>query len=78
MILGDICSKACEGFPDDSDSKESACNAEEPDSIPRSERSAGEGNGHPLQYTCLQNSMDREAWWATVHGVTKSWTWLSN
>jgi len=36
-----------------------------------------EGNGNPLQYSCLENSMDRSAWWPTVHGVTKSWTWLS-
>ena len=46
-------------------------------SIPGSGRSPGEGNGNPLQYSCLENSMDRGAWWATVHGVTKSWTWLS-
>ena len=38
------------------------------DSIPRSERAPGEGNGNPLQYSCLENPMDREAWWATVHG----------
>ena len=38
----------------------------------------GEGNGNPLQHSCLENSMDRGAWWATVHGVTKSWTWLSD
>ena len=38
----------------------------------------GEGNGNRLQYPCLENSMDRGAWWATVHGVTKSWTWLSD
>ena len=41
--------------------------------IPRSGRSPGGGNGNPLQYSCLENSMDRGAWWATVHGVTKSW-----
>ena len=40
-------------------------------SIPGSERSPGEGNGNPLQYSCLENAMDRGAWWATVHGVTK-------
>ena len=40
-------------------------------------RSPGEGNGNPLQYSCLDNSMDRGAWWATVHGAVKSWTWLS-
>ena len=40
--------------------------------------SPGEGNGNPLQYSCLENSMDRGAWWATVHGVTKSQTGLSD
>ena len=54
-----------------SDSKESACNAEDQGSIPGSERSPGEGNGNPLQYSCLRNSMERGAWRATVHGVTK-------
>ena len=38
----------------------------------------GEGNGNPLQYSCLENPMDREAWWATVHEVAKSWTWLGD
>ena len=47
-------------------------------SIPGSGRSSGERNGNPLQYSCLEKSMDREAWWATVHGVPKSWTRLSN
>ena len=42
--------------------------------IPGSGRSPGEGNDNPLQYSCLENSMDRGAWWATVHGVAKSWT----
>ena len=46
-------------------------------SIPGSGRCLGEGNGNPLLYSCLKNSMDRETWWATVHGATKSWTWLS-
>ena len=55
-----------------SDGKESACNAGNPDSIPGLGRSHGEGNGNPLQYSYLENSMDRGAWWATVHGVTKS------
>ena len=65
-------------FPDGSDGKESAGNAGDPGSIPESGRSPGEGNGNPLQDSCLENSMDKGAWWATVHGVTKSWTWLSN
>ena len=56
----------------------SACNAGDPGSIPGLGRSPGEGNGNPLQYSCLENPMDRGAWWATVHGVTKSRTRLSN
>ena len=52
--------------------KESTCNSGDTGSIPGWGRSPGEGNGNPLQYSCLENSMDREAWWATVHGVTKS------
>ena len=47
-------------------------------SIPGSERSPGEGNGNPLLYSCLENPMDRGAWWATVHGITKSRTQLSD
>ena len=57
--------------------KESACNAGDPSLIPGSGRSSGEGNGNPFQYSCLENPMDRGAWWATVHGVAKSWTRLS-
>ena len=48
------------------------------DSIPGWGRSLGEGNGNPLQYSCLENSMDRGAWWATVHGVTKCQSQLSD
>ena len=59
------------GFPCSSVGKESTCNAGDPGSIPRSGRSPGEGNGNPLQYSCLENPMDRGAWWATVHGVTR-------
>jgi len=66
------------GFPGGSVGKVSACNEGEPCLIPGLGRSSGEGNGNPLQYSCLKNSMDRGAWWATVHGVTKSWTQLSN
>ena len=55
------------GFPDGSDDKETAaCNAGDPDSIPGSGRSLGEGNGSPLQYSCMENSMDRGAWQAIV------------
>ena len=61
-------------FPGGSDSKESACNVEDSVSIPGLGRSPGDGNGNPLQYSGLENSMDREACWATVHGVTKSRT----
>ena len=66
------------GLPNGSDSKESACDAGDPDSIPGSERCPGEGNGNPLQHSCLENSMDGGAWWATVHRVPKSQTRLSN
>ena len=66
------------GFPGGSDSKESACNEGDPSSIPGLGRSSGEGNGNPLQYSCLDNSMDRGAWWTIVLGVAKSWTGLSD
>ena len=65
-------------FTDTADGKESACNAGDLGSIPGLGRSFGEGNGNPLQYSCLENSMDRGAWRATIHGVTKSWMQLSN
>ena len=65
-------------FPGGSVDKESACNARDPGSIPGSGRSPAEGNGYPLQYSCLGNPMDRGAWWTAVHGVAKSWTRLSN
>ena len=58
-------------LPGGSEGKESACNAGDPGSIPRSERSPGEEKGNPLQYSCPGNPMDRGVWWATVHGVTK-------
>ena len=63
-----LCKFIC--FPCGSDSKESACNAGDMGSIPGSGRSPGEGNGYPLQYSCLENSMDRGAWCVIVHGVT--------
>ena len=58
--------------------KESACNSGDPDPTPGLGRSPGEGNGYLLQYSCLENPMDRGAWWATVHGVTKSQIGLSD
>ena len=67
-----------EGFPGGSDGKESACNAGDTGSIPGSGRSPGEGHGNPLQYSCLENPVDGGAWWATVHGVTKSQKQLSD
>ena len=60
------------GFPGGSDGKESACDAGNVGSIPGSGRSPGEGNGNPLQYSCLENSVDRGAWQPTVHGITES------
>ena len=66
------------GFPGDASGKESAGNAGDPGLIPGWKRSPGEGNSYPLQYSCLENPMDRGAWWATVHGVTESWTQLSD
>ena len=59
------------GFLSGSDGKESACNARDPGSIPESERFPEEGNSYPLQYSCLENLMDRGAWQATAHGVAK-------
>ena len=58
--------------------KESACDAGDPGLIPGSGRSTGGGNSYPLQYSCLENSMDRGGWWATVHGVAKSQTRLND
>ena len=72
------------GFPGGSDDKESACNAEDLGFIPGSGRSPGEGTGYPLQYSCLENSMGRGAWWVIVDGVAKSripltfWLFLSD
>ena len=60
--------------PHGSGDKESTCNAGDLGLIPRMERSSGEGNGNPLQYSCLQNSMDRGAWWVADLGVAKGWT----
>ena len=62
------------GFLDSSNGKESACSAGDLGSIPGSGKSPGETHGNPLQYSCLENSMDRGAWQATVSGVTKNQT----
>ena len=62
------------GFPGGSEVKASACNAGDLGSIPGSRRFPGEGNGNPLQYSCLENPIDSGAWQATVHGVAKSQT----
>ena len=62
------------GFPSSIDSKASACNTGDLGSIPGLGRSPGEGTGNPLQYSCLENPIDRGAWWATVHRITKSRT----
>ena len=61
------------GFPGGSDGKEFDCNAGDPGSSPGSGRYPGEGNDNPRQYPCLENPMDRGAWQATVHGITKMW-----
>ena len=66
------------GFPHSSAGKESACNVGDLGSIPGLGRSPGEGSGYPLQYSDLENSMDKGDWQATVHGVAKSWTRLSD
>ena len=66
------------GFPCGSDGKESVCNVGAPGSIPGLGRSPGEGNGNPLQCSCLENSKDKGAWRVTVHGVTESWNWMSD
>ena len=73
-----ICGQSKQGIPGGAGSKDSACNSGDPDSIPGSGRSPGEGNSDPLQYSCLENSVDRGAWRARVHGVTKSQTQLSD
>ena len=66
------------GFPGALEVKASACNAGDLGLILGLGRSSGEGNGNPLQFSCLENPMDGGAWWATVHRATKSWTQLSD
>ena len=71
-------SKQKQGFPSGSEGKVSACNAGDQSLIPGSGRSPGEGNGSPLQYSCLENPIDRGAWQATDHRVAKSRTGLND
>ena len=65
-------------FSDDSVVKNLPANAGDTVSIPELGRSPGEGNGNPLQYSCLENPMDRGVWWAAVHGIAKNWTQFSD
>ena len=65
-------------FPGGSDGKAPPCNVGDPGSIPGLGRSPGKGNSNPLQYSCLENSIDGGAWWAIVHRVAKSQTQLSD
>ena len=78
VFKNDVICECLVGFSSSSAGKESACNAADPGSIPGSGSSPGEGIGYPLQYSCLENPMDRGAWWARIHGVTKSRTQLGN
>ena len=66
------------GFPGGSDGKESACNVGDPGSVPGSGRSPEEGNGYPIQFSCLKNPMDRGTWRLIVHGIANSQIWLSD
>ena len=75
---GDICIPMTDRGPWWLSGKESACNVGDPGLIPGLGRSPRKRNGNPLQYFCLENPMDRGAWWATVHQVTKSQTRLSD
>ena len=78
MVRGNWASLVAQGFPGGSDGKESACNVRDWGLIPGLGRSSGEGHGIPLQYSCLENPMDRGAWQATDHEVEKSRTRLSS
>ena len=73
-LQGANCQQCVLSFPDGSIGKESACHTGDLGSIPGLRRSPGEGKSYPLQYSGLENSMDRGAWQAIVHGVEKSWT----
>ena len=76
-LLASVYSFSLQGFPGSSD-KEAACSVGDPGSCPGSWWYPEEENGSPLQYSYLENPMDRGAWQTIVHGVAKSWTWLSN
>ena len=77
-IQSDLVNTLRKSFPGGSDGKDSAHNAGGPGSIPGWGRSPGEGNGYPLQFSCLEKSLKRIPWWAIVLGVTKSGMWLSD
>ena len=76
--LNSVPPNSCPGFRDGTNSKESACIVGDLGSILGLGRCPAEGNGNPLQYSGLENCMDGGAWRSIVHGVAKSWTWLSN
>ena len=78
LVIFFFCDSFIDGFSGGSDGKASAYNVGDPALTPGLGRYSGEGNGNPLQYYCLENPMDRGAWQATVYGVTKSRTQLSN
>ena len=78
LNLGQFCEGSLVNFLGGSDDNESACSVGNTGLSPQWGRSPGEGNGYPFQYSCLENSVDRGDWWATVHRVAKSWTWLSD
>ena len=73
-----MCMCVSMGFPGGSDGKEPTCNVGDLGLISELGRSPGKRNGNQLQYSCLDNPMDRGAWWAAVHGFPKSWIQLSN
>ena len=73
-----LCWLKHQGFPGGSDGRESVCSSGELGLIPGSWRSPWEENGKPLQYSYLENPMDRGVWWATIHGVAKNWTQVSD
>ena len=76
LLTGCALRFVCVCFRGGSEDKASACNEEDPGSIPGLGRSPGEGDGNPLQYSCLENPRDRGAWWAAVYGVAQSQTRL--